>query len=172
MLTHLSTLCERLLKALFAVACLLLLIMAFMIGADVLTRNLGLANMAWTNEVSELLLSWMTLLSAPLLLRRGQHIRVDVLLQALPARLGWACEWLADLLGLACCLVLAWEGWKVMLDAYRSGAMITKTLETPEWWSSLPWVLCFMLMSIEFIFRMDRLRAGEHRPRHDAVSAS
>jgi hypothetical protein len=29
-----------------------------------------------------------------------------------------------------------------------------------------------MLMSIEFIFRMDRLRAGEHRPRHDAVSAS
>ena len=57
------------------------------------------------------------------------------------------------------------EDLNALLDAYRSGAMITKTLETPEWWSSLPWVLCFMLMSIEFIFRMDRLRAaGWTRP--------
>lgn len=172
MFARLSTGFEHLLRCLFAIGCAMLLAMALMIGADVLTRNLGLASMAWTNEVSEMLLSWMTLLCAPLLLRRGQHIRVDILLQALPAHVGWACEWLVDGLGLLCCLVLATQGWLVTRDAYLGGGKITKTLETPEWWATTPWLLCFVLMAIEFVFRMGRLRAGERRPRHDAVSAS
>lgn len=172
MLKRLSTLYERVLLALFMVGCLMLLTMAFMIGADVLTRNMEWASMSWTNEISEMLLSWMTLLAAPLLLRRGQHIRVDILLQALPARVGWACEWLVDLLGLACCVVLAVKGWQVTREVYLGGGMITKTLETPEWWATTPWLICFVLMSIEFVFRMDRLRGGEHRPRRDAISAS
>lgn len=162
----------RVLTFLFAVACILLLLMTFMIGADVLTRNLAIASMSWSNEVSEWMLSWMTLFAAPLLLRRGQHIRIDVLLQVLPARVAWACEWVADILGLSCSLVLAVYGWRVTHEAYVAGGMITKTLETPEWWATTPWLICFALMSIEFLFRMHRLAHAPHQARHDAVSAA
>ena len=57
-----------------------------MIGGDVI-RNFGFGGLPWSNEVSEYILYLVTLLSAPWLLRRGQHIRVDILLRALPARL-------------------------------------------------------------------------------------
>ena len=42
----------------------------------------------------------LTMCVAPWLLRQGQHIRVDILLQALPPRLAWYFEWLGDLIGL------------------------------------------------------------------------
>lgn len=169
---RLSRAFESLVTLLFGLACLLLLAMTFMIGADVLTRNLEIASMSWSNEVSEWLLSWTTLLSAPLLLRRGQHIRVDVLLQVLPARVGWFCEWIVDVLGLLCSVVLAVYGWRVTDEAYVAGSLITKTLETPEWWATTPWSICFSLMSVEFVFRMHRLARAPHQPRHDAVSAA
>lgn len=172
MLSKFSVYFDHLLFALFCVGSVLLLVMTFMIGADVFTRNLGWASLSWTNEISEMLLSWMTLLGAPWLLRRGQHIRVDVLLQVLPARLGWWCEWIADVMGFVCCIVLAVYGWRVTHASYLEQNTITKTLETPEWWMTTPWLICFVLMSIEFVFRMNRLRLAERRPRHDAVSAS
>ena len=76
-------------------------------------RNAGLGGIAWSNEISEDMLYLMTLLAAPWLLRQGQHIRVDIVLRALPARLAWLLEWVGDLLGLACSLYFVWYGWQV-----------------------------------------------------------
>src|SRR5262245_65966736 len=90
---HLSAVFGRVYDAMMLVACLLLLGMTLLIGADVATRNLGLGGIAWSGEVSEDILYLLTLLAAPWLLRQGQHIRVDILLRALPARTGWLLEW-------------------------------------------------------------------------------
>ena len=46
--------------------------------------------LAWSNEISELMLYLITLLAAPWLLREGQHIRVDIVLRALPRAAGLA----------------------------------------------------------------------------------
>jgi TRAP-type transport system small permease protein len=109
---------------------------------------------------------------APWLLRQGQHIRVDILLQAIPRRLAWALEWLGDGLGLVCCLVMGWYGGQAALSSYAAGAVNIKTLVTPEWWALAPLPLVFVLLSIEMVFRMIRLQRGEQGPRHDAVSAA
>ena len=121
----------RVLDGLMLVACLLLLAMTLLIGADVVTRNLGLGGIAWSGEISEDILYLLTLLAAPWLLRRGQHIRVDILLRALPARIGWLLEWFGDVLGLACSLYFVWYGWKVLSASYQAGAITIKTLVTP-----------------------------------------
>ena len=112
----------------------------------------------------------ITLLTAPWLLRRGQHIRVDIVLRAVPARLGWSLEWAADLLGLACCALIAYYGVRAALASYLAGSVSIKTLVTPEWWllSALP--LAFLALSVEMLFRMHRLYTGERAPRDDAVS--
>jgi TRAP-type C4-dicarboxylate transport system permease small subunit len=62
----------RLLDALVFAACLLLLLMTVMIGADVVSRNIGGGGVAISNEISEDILYLMTLLVAPWLLRQGQ----------------------------------------------------------------------------------------------------
>ena len=68
------------LDALMTLAAVLVLIMTVTIGADVALRNAGAGGLAWSTEVSEYILYLITLMSAPWLLRRGQHIRVDIIL--------------------------------------------------------------------------------------------
>jgi TRAP-type transport system small permease protein len=165
----------KLLDALALAACAVLLLMTLMICADVLLRNVrlvpGLNGLAWSNEVSEYSLYLVTMLTAPWLLRQGRHIRVDVVLRVIPRKLGWYCEWACDLLALASCLVLATYGARAALASWKAGSMSVKTLELPEWWLLAPLPAAFLLLAVEMLFRMRRLRLGERAPRDDAVSA-
>jgi TRAP-type C4-dicarboxylate transport system permease small subunit len=164
----------RLLEAFAYVACALVFGMTLMICADVLLRNAriipGLAGLAWSNEISEAMLYLVTMLTAPWLLRRGQHIRVDIILRAVPNQVGWIFEWVVDVLGLACCLLITYYGARAALASFKAGSVSIKTLVTPEWWllSVLP--VAFLALSIEMLFRMRRLALAERAPRDDAVS--
>ena len=164
----------RLLEALALLGCAVIFAMTVMICADVLLRNVrlipGVYGLAWANEISEAMLYLVTLLTAPWLLRQGQHIRVDIVLRAVPRRLGWYFEWTADAMGLLCCLVITWYGMVATMKSYQSGALSIKTLVTPEWWMQAPLPIAFALLSIEMLFRMRRLYLGERAPRDDAVS--
>jgi TRAP-type C4-dicarboxylate transport system permease small subunit len=172
---RLSAAYARMLDAVALAACVLLLAMTLMICADVLLRNVplvtGMQGLAWSNEVSEAMLYLITMLTAPWLLRRGQHIRVDIVLRAIPRRAGWYCEWVSDTLALVCCAVIAVYGASAALASYRSGSMSIKTLVTPEWWMLAPLPIAFSLLALEIVFRMHRLHMGERAPRDDAVSA-
>ena len=164
----------KLLEVMALVACALVFGMTLMICADVLLRNVrivpGLAGLEWSNEISEAMLYLVTMLTAPWLLRRGQHIRVDIILRAVPRQVGWMFEWAVDILGLACSLLMAYYGARAALASFHAGSVSIKTLVTPEWWllSVLP--VAFLAVSIEMLFRMRRLAAAERAPRDDAVS--
>jgi TRAP-type C4-dicarboxylate transport system permease small subunit len=164
----------RLLEVLALAACALILGMMLMICADVFLRNVrivpGMVGIEWANEISEAMLYLLALLTAPWLMRRGQHIRVDVLLRAVPPRLGWGLEWLVDALAMACCAIIAWYGVRAALGSWQAGSMSIKTLVTPEWWllSVLP--VAFLALTVEMLFRMRRLWLAPRAPRDDAVS--
>ena len=166
----------RFLAGLAMLGCAILMAMMLIIVADVALRNLALPGLpqglAWSNEISELMLYLITMCVAPWLLRQGQHIRVDIVLQAIAPRLAWCLEWVGDVIGLACCLMIAWFGTQAAWSSYTSGAVNIKTLVTPEWWALAPLPLVFVLLGIEMIFRMIRLQGAERGPRSDAVSAA
>ena len=173
---RLSSAYGRFLAGLAMVGCAMLMVMMLVIVADVALRNIlipGLPRgLAWSNEVSELMLYLITMCVAPWLLRQGQHIRVDIVLQALPRQLAWYFEWVGDLIGFACCIVIAWYGAQAAWSSYVAGAVNIKTLVTPEWWGLAPLPVVFVLLAIEMVFRMIRLAHAERGPRHDAVSAA
>jgi TRAP-type transport system small permease protein len=164
----------RVLEAFALAGCALILGMTLMICADVLLRNVrivpGLVGLEWANEISEAMLYLITLLTAPWLMRRGQHIRVDILLRAVPRPVGWAFEWIVDALALACCAVIAYYGARAAFGSWQAGSLSIKTLITPEWWilSVLP--VAFAALTLEMFFRMRRLWLGPRAPRDDAVS--
>ena len=161
----------RVLDTLVVVACLLLLVMTITIGTDVVLRNTG-SGIAASNELSEDTLYLMTLLAAPWVLRQGLHIRVDIILRALPARMAWLLEWVGDMVGLLCCLYFVWYGCLITLASYKAGSVNIKTLVTPEWWTLAPLPIAFALLGIEFLFRMYRLSATEPGVREDAVTVA
>ena len=162
----------RLLDALLLAACILLLAMTFLIGLDVLLRNIGAGGIAASNELSEDALYLITILAAPGLLRRGQHIRIDIVLRVLPPKTAWCLEWFGDAVGILCSLLFVWYGARVVAPSYVSGSVSIKTLIMPEWWLFAPMPACFLLVALEFVFRMRHLAHAARQPRADAVSVS
>lgn len=172
----LSTLYGKFLEKLMLAACGVLFVMMLMICADVLQRNVALLKLLpglpWADELSEYMLYLVTMLAAPWLLRQSQHIRVDILLRAMPARIGWYCEWLTDAMAFVCCVVIAVYATEAAYTSYSADALTIQTLVTPEWWSLVPLPITFVLLAIEVLFRMQRLARGKHAPREDAVPPS
>jgi TRAP-type transport system small permease protein len=171
----LSDFYDSLLETLFLAACGVLFLMMLMICADVFLRNVPLISsvhgLPWADEVSEYMLYLVTMLAAPWLLRQGRHIRVDIVLHAVPAKVGWAFEWLTDAIALVCCVIMVVAGSEAAYTSYSSGMLTIKTLVTPEWWSLAPLPFAFLLLAIEVLFRMQRLAEGPRAPRQDAVPA-
>jgi TRAP-type C4-dicarboxylate transport system permease small subunit len=175
-LERLSHAWGKVLEAFALAACALLGAMTLMICADVLLRNValipGVDGLPWSNELSETTLYLVTMLAAPWLLREGRHIRVDLLLRAIPARAGWVCEWLCDAIALACCVCVVIYGTRATWESYSQHSITIKTLVLPEWWTLAPLPVAFLLLAVEILFRMRRLWSGPRAPREDAVSSS
>ncbi len=171
-MTHLSLAFGRLFNALAIIAALILLAMVVTVTADIVLRNTLRTGIGWANEVSEYSLYLMTLLTAPWLLRRGQHVRLDIILTLVPARIAWLMEAVGDLLGFAVSVILVRYGFAMSYDSWRLGAITIKNLVFPEWWLLAPLPLTFALIAVEFVFRFDRLLRGERGRRIEATSVS
>lgn len=145
---------DRVIAACGAAAALVFGVLTALVTLDVLMRNAGAGGLPWVLEVAEYGLPAATFLSAPWLLRRGEHVRIDVAATALPARLG---RWLGravDGVGLAIALAFVHYGAVAAYDAWRIGARLVKTLDLPEWWLLAPVPLSGALLAAEFIRRL------------------
>lgn len=160
----------RLLNALIVAAAFLLLGMVLVVAGDIILRNTVGRGFVWSNEVSEYALYIMTLLAAPWLLRQGRHVRLDLVLSLVPARVAWRMEFVADVLGFLVCLVLLRYGSIMTLESWRAGSITIKNLVFPEWWLLAPLPLVFLLLAIEFLFRMHRLLTVDRGRRNEATS--
>src|SRR6185369_221991 len=123
-MTALSNSYRLLMRACGVIAAVLFGIVALLVTLDVVLRNLGFGTLPWIVEVSEYSLPVATFLTAPWLLHGNQHVRVEILLTALPR---WLARWLdqlADLIGLLGSATLAWYGLKVILDSRSIGSLI------------------------------------------------
>jgi TRAP-type C4-dicarboxylate transport system permease small subunit len=167
---RLSVLLARLFDLLAVAAALILLAMVVLVTADIVLRNTARVGFAWANEITEYALYLITLLTAPWLLRRGQHVRIDMALVLVPPRLAWMMEAAADIVGLAASLVLIWYGSVMTAQSARLGSLTIKNLVFPEWWLLWPLPLCFVLIAIEFVFRFHRLMGAPRTRRIEATS--
>lgn len=131
--------------------------LTLVISADVVGRNFGVANFAWSTEVSEYLLYASSFLGAPWLLRLGGHIRMDLVCQFLPQPVRTALETLCDLLGFTVSGVMFWYGSVATGDAFRSGTLTIKLLVLPEWWILAVVPVSAALLMVEFAFRLARV---------------
>lgn len=145
---------EWLIRALAQAAAAVLGAMALLVTLDVVARNTGLGTIAWVNEVSEYSLPVATLLVAPWLLHRNDHVRLDVLLVSLPSGLARTLERVTDLVGIAICAVFVWYSLRLIADSMSIGSIVVKTLTIPEWWQYALVPVAFALLAVEFARRL------------------
>jgi TRAP-type C4-dicarboxylate transport system permease small subunit len=134
---------------------------------DVFARNAGGLSLPWIVEVTEYALPLATFLAAPWLMHRYEHVRLDLLSNALsPERLA-IVERIAAAICLAVSLVIVWYSIAVILDTRKIGALVIKSLVFPEWWLFVPVPICFGLMAIECARRLV-FPPPPHRPQSEA----
>lgn len=150
----------RICDAFGVAASLVIAFLALSVGAEVVVRNLGLPAFGWTLELCEYGLLLVSFLGAPWVLRRHDHISVDVLVRHVSPRTRHGLLTIADLLAATACAVLAYYATLAALDAYAKGSLLFKYLVVPQWivLSVLP--LGMTLLVIEFLLRIERRFSG------------
>lgn len=148
------TIYRLVLQAFAWIAAVVLGAMALAVTFDVVARNLGWGNTGWVVELTEYSLPVATLLVAPWLLHRNEHVRLDVVLTLIPKRMALLLERSADVLGMLICAVFVWFSVILIFDSARLGSMVVKTLSIPEWWQYALIPVSFSLLAVEFARRL------------------
>ena len=140
------------------IAGLLIGIVMLLVCVDVIGRNLGFRSISWTVDVTEYSLPLATLLAAPWLLHRNEHVRLDLFSNTLSERWRVRMERFGALVAALVCVALAWYGVQAMLNARSMGSLVMKDLVFPEWWLFAPLPVLFGLLAVESLRRLVALR--------------
>lgn len=131
----------------------ILVVMTAVIATLVLTRNLLSFSFPWSEELTRFLLVWLSMLGSVVLLRRDDHIRLEVLADRLPARAALVLGLLLRLLVLSFLAVLLQQSW---LAALARGATRAPALGIPLTWPYLAIPVAAALMILVGIVNLWR----------------
>lgn len=140
---------DLLMRACGAIAAILLGVMTVLVSYDVIARNIGLGSLDWILEITEYMLPAAICASAPWLMYRNQHIRLDVLNMVLSPATLKRVDRLAAIVGTLVSGIFAWYALRLLLDSKAAGSLVFKSLVFPEWWVFVPVPIGFGLLAVE-----------------------
>lgn len=113
-----------------AVAALLLSAITLLALAAVLARYVLNASLSWSSEVLVGLLVYVTFFCGYLALRKGAHLRIDVIAALLPSRGQWLLFFINQaLIGVVCLVMVVWGLEQTLKFSHRTTLM----LGAPQW---------------------------------------
>ncbi|MFC1967636.1 TRAP transporter small permease subunit [Chloroflexota bacterium] len=116
---------------LFILVEVLLLVMAVIIARETFGRYLFDAPTTWVFESTELILLAITFMGAAYTWQAGANVKVDLLIEHLPARVRDILFIITSTLALIYTVVLGWQSWGLFLSSYRNGAVTIGLTEFP-----------------------------------------
>jgi TRAP-type C4-dicarboxylate transport system permease small subunit len=157
----------RVLEGCGVVSALLVFAMTALIVADVVLRNVFRVTLPASVELTEYAMFFAAAFAAPWLLRRGQHIRVDIVVMRAKPTTAWFMEIFCDLIGLTLSLLMSWYGIAMVLRSWRGETLVVKNLIFAEWYILWPLPVMFVLLAVEFVFRLQRVLTGPRQARRE-----
>jgi len=131
-------------------------LMAILIPLNLFLIKFGLGSMWWLYEAVEYGLFVGVFIGAPWVLRQGAHVRVDVLVTALPAHLAVHLERVIDVAGVALCLLLCFYGLRATIVEFNDGTLPDKDLRIANWYMTGTFAFSFFILAVEFLLRIGR----------------
>lgn len=148
---------SRFCDALGSVAAWLFFATGLMLSYEVVARYFFNAPTVWAAEIAQLFLIWGTFLSMARVLRRGQHIRIEVLTAALgetPQR--YLRVFSLSVIALFSLWVIGY-GWEIAHDSLERGRSTGTMLNIPNWWSQMIIPAGFSLLLLQSLAELLRL---------------
>ncbi|WP_086464026.1 TRAP transporter small permease [Oceanibaculum nanhaiense] len=143
-----------------ALAALLMLVITGIIGYAVALRYLFNQPQVWADELASYLIVLVVMLAIAEVLRRGEHISIDLLVGRLGPRAGY---WV-DVAGLVAVIVVAGvlvvSGWDMAAFSADMGIKSEGYLAMPMWLPQATLPLGFALLGLAALNRLLRLLTG------------
>jgi len=146
------------------IAALLMLAITGIVGYGVALRYLMNSPQVWTDELVSYLIVLLVMLAAAEVLRRGEHISIDLLVERLGPRATFAVD-VAGMLGvIVVSLVLIVSGWDMAEFSATMGIKSVGYLAVPMWLPQATLPLGFALLALAALNRLLRLLTGLEKP--------
>jgi TRAP-type C4-dicarboxylate transport system permease small subunit len=154
LIDKLSVLCVRL-------GAIGVLLMVALMGLGVVFRYVFKSPLIWADEAVRYVLVFSVLFAVGDVMRRGENIRVDILLEPL----GDKIKYLVEVIGLICALIFAlaltYLGLEMVLFSYELGLTTGTKIDIPSFWVELALPLGGFLLSLATFTRLWRILKGE-----------
>jgi len=134
-------------------------LITLLIPLNLLLIKFELGSMWWLYEGVEYALYIGVFIGAPWVLQKGAHVRVDVLVTALPRWLSDRLERTLDIAGATLCLLLCYYGVRATLVEFEDGTLPDKDLRIANFYMTAVFAFSFLTLAVEFVLRF--LRAGK-----------
>lgn len=118
----------------------------------------------WIEQLSLLLIAWITFVGAAVGVREESHLSIDFVREAMPPLPRAVLRLLADAMVIVFSAIMAWQGWKlVMANLTREIPMIG----LPEAWRAAPLVVFGVLATIFALARFAQRLAPDRSRKWD-----
>lgn len=144
------------------ISALLVAGMTLLVSYDVVARNIGLGSLSWVLELSEYMLPTLICASAPWLMYRGAHIRLDLIRMVSGPGTVLVMDRLSAIVATLGAAVFTWYSYQLLANSRAAGSLVMKALIFPEWWIYIPVPIGFGLLTLEClrqVFRPARTQA-------------
>jgi C4-dicarboxylate transporter, DctQ subunit len=155
---------ERVLFTLFALGAVILLLSMLLIVYDVIARNIGISPFEHTIALTEYGLYFMTLLSAPWLVRKKHHIYIQLLTGLVSDYIRPLLSRTSYFLCTLTCLFICYYAGLIAVENFIRGDYEVRSFDMARWIIFSVMSLSFFLLAIEFsryLFGFDSMYSGE-----------
>ena len=125
-----------------------------LITAEVVSRYFLGRPLGWSVEISEWALLAITMLGAALVLRNDGHVRVDLVIRALPTRARRVVDVLAASIGFCVTALACYYTAKTAYGEYVEGILTIHVLKFPRFWLLLFFPLGFLFLALEWLRKL------------------
>lgn len=144
---------------------IMMVIMVIVIFFQVIMRYVFNNSLSWSEELGRYIFIWLSWLGVSIGARKGGHIRIEMLADRLPFRSCQVLNIISDLIVLAICFVLVYNG-VYLIDKLLMIKAKSAPLGISQAWgyAAVPVGCTIMIMrSLQSLWRsINLLRAGEH----------
>jgi len=131
-------------------------LIALLIPLNLLLVKMHWGNIWWLFEGVEYALYVGIFCATPWVLQQNAHVRVDVLIAALPKSIAIRLEQGVDMAGVGLCLLLGYYGLRAMISEFEDGTLPDKNLRIANWYMMAVFAGSFLLLATEFLLRLRR----------------
>ncbi len=150
---RLATIFDRIIHLLTILAGGILIFMMLAIGVDVVMRYFLNRPIIWVTEIGETSLLFITFLGAAWLLKKEEHVKMDLVLSRLGPRTQVLINIVTSAIGAIIFLVITWYGVKVTWEHFQKGTYQTSLLEIPNAYVLFIIPVGSILLFIQFLRR-------------------